>query len=87
MLKCLIGKSGGGLQGREVKMKSTKKKTFGNKDVEDASDEDDNNVPKSRTIQAEFMNVGEICEHLRQQSLLKESSEEFVEAIAAKLST
>ena len=82
--KLTAGKSGGGTQGREVKMKSTKKKNVRGKDNDDDS-EDDTPSSKSRSQELEFMKVEDLSAELKKHSCMKDCPEELIEAVAEQL--
>ena len=83
----LASKSGGGTQGREVKMKSTKKKYMkGAQHNTKDEDSDDNDVVSTTTNskeRLEFMTPTEI-EHVL-QGVIKDCPEEFITEIAQQL--
>ncbi|XP_071112658.1 E3 UFM1-protein ligase 1-like [Haliotis cracherodii] len=80
-------KSGGGTQGREAKMKATKKKyRTGRGDQEDDSD-DDTAQSNTRTKPGEvtFMAIDEISDVIRKQDKLQDCPEDLISEIAGKL--
>lgn len=77
-------KSGGGTQGREVKMKSTKKKYMKGKG-DQGGDSDEEEVSKSRGAEIQFMSVEEMVEELKQQPELRDCPEDFITEIATQI--
>nr|XP_022294660.1 E3 UFM1-protein ligase 1-like isoform X1 [Crassostrea virginica] len=77
-------KSGGGTQGREVKMKATKKKYMkGRGDQGGDSDEEEVSRPRQQEIQ--FMSIEEISEVLKEQKELRDCPEDFITEIATQI--
>lgn len=77
-------KSGGGTQGREVKMKSTKKKYMKGKG-DQGGDSDEEEVSKSRGAEIQFMSVEEMVEELKQQPELRDCPQDFITEIATQI--
>ncbi|KAL5009741.1 hypothetical protein ScPMuIL_012046 [Solemya velum] len=78
-------KSGGGTQGREVKMKSTKKKYRARDQDDDSDDGGAQAIPKGREPELEFMSIDEITAVLRTEKDLEECPEEMLTEIATTL--
>ncbi|XP_046571677.1 LOW QUALITY PROTEIN: E3 UFM1-protein ligase 1-like [Haliotis rubra] len=81
-------KSGGGTQGREAKMKATKKKyRTGRGDQEDDSDDDTVQSSNTRTKPGEvtFMTITEMSDVIRKQEKLQDCPEDLISEIASKL--
>ena len=82
-------KSGGGTQGREVKMKSVKKKYQKGRNKQDDIDDDDDDdfteaKPKAES-ELQFLSIEEIQEELGKNKAFDECPEEFVADVAAKI--
>lgn len=77
-------KSGGGTQGREVKMKSTKKKYMKGKG-DQGGDSDEEDVSKCRGAEIQFMSLEEMVEELKQQPELRDCPEDFITEIATQI--
>ncbi|XP_005093191.2 E3 UFM1-protein ligase 1 [Aplysia californica] len=76
-----------GTGGREVKMKSTKKKGRG-RDIDDGSDEDmaaPAQGSKGKQQELQFLSVAEITKVLREQERLKDCPEELLTEVASRL--
>ncbi|KAK2154272.1 hypothetical protein LSH36_272g02036 [Paralvinella palmiformis] len=78
--KAFAGKSGGGVQGREVKTKSTKKKGFRGRDSGE-SDE----ATKGHQSEQEVFTVEEIIETLRNLESLEDCPDELILGVAERL--
>lgn len=77
-------KSGGGTQGREVKMKATKKKYMKGKG-DQGGDSDEEEVSKSRGVEIQFMSMEEMAEELKKQPELRDCPEDFIMEIATQI--
>lgn len=77
-------KSGGGTQGREVKMKATKKKYMKGKG-DQGGDSDEEEMSKSRGAEVQFMSVEEMAEELKKQPELRDCPEDFITEIATQI--
>ena len=80
------GKAGGGLQGRESKTKSVKKK--GHKGAHERDGSDDEMAPpsgKNKEIEFEFLSPDEIQQHISKQSSLQDCPEELLTEMASTL--
>nr|CAG4636818.1 EOG090X0267 [Ceriodaphnia reticulata]SVE72800.1 EOG090X0267 [Ceriodaphnia reticulata] len=79
------GKVGGGVQGRETKTRSTKKKYLKGKNDSDEEGEEEFAGSSSGNSELEFMSLDEISNVLRKQESVTDAPDELVEDIAARL--
>ena len=83
---CIGGKSGGGTQGRETKIKAVKKKYHTSKEAEESGSEDEPSLSsKDSKLELDFLSISEIETYLKTIVEFKECPDDLISEIATEM--